>query len=154
MCTLLWQVFPLCYAMPFTSLIKLCENAGSIVKTIFAEPNQHVLSSLHPILIARVTYWALPELPLHVCCLEVNNEHVGGCHKYSKLFCRRFFFWVSSGLIVWSSLLPLFFDINWYICCWIWNLGNAFTRSILISIETFSILMENIRVDTVIIWVN
>jgi hypothetical protein len=35
----------------------LCQNH-------FAEPNQHVLTSLHPILICRVTYWALLELVL------------------------------------------------------------------------------------------
>jgi hypothetical protein len=46
-------------AVPFTSLSKLCKMLG---QNRFAEPNQHVLTFLHPILICRVTDWAPVEL--------------------------------------------------------------------------------------------
>jgi hypothetical protein len=47
--TLLWQLL-LGFAGPFTSLSKLCKNAG---QNYFAEPNYHVLIFLHPILILQ-----------------------------------------------------------------------------------------------------
>jgi hypothetical protein len=50
----------LLFAVPFTSLSKQCKNPGP--KNHFAEPNWHVLTFLHPILICRVTYWARVEL--------------------------------------------------------------------------------------------
>jgi hypothetical protein len=40
--------------VPFTSLSKLCKTVGP--KNYSAEPNQHVLSFLHPILMFRVTH--------------------------------------------------------------------------------------------------
>jgi hypothetical protein len=40
-------------AVPFTSLIKLCKV---LARNHLAEPNQHVLTFLHPILICRLTY--------------------------------------------------------------------------------------------------
>ncbi len=68
--TLLWQV--LGFAMPFTSLSKVCKNTG---------PNQHVLTCLHPIWLCEVTYWAPVELLLHlhlsatgnISCLSVQS---------------------------------------------------------------------------------
>ncbi len=40
----------------------VCDPAKTLGQIHFAEPNQHVLTYLHPILIWRVTYWALVEL--------------------------------------------------------------------------------------------
>ncbi len=108
------------FAMPFTSLSKLCENAGSKVESIFAEPNHHVLSSLHPIM----NMW--------VAATSVQNG-------FADVFFLFEFPEVDCSVISSSS----FFDINWYICCWIWNLGNGFTRSILISIWDLLHTYEN-----------
>ncbi len=44
------------FAMPFTSLSKLYKNEG---QNHFADPNGHVSTFLHPILIFQATYWAL-----------------------------------------------------------------------------------------------
>jgi hypothetical protein len=49
--TLLQQMFG--FAVPFTSLSKLCKNVG---QTHSSEPSRNVLTSLHPILICKVTY--------------------------------------------------------------------------------------------------
>jgi hypothetical protein len=41
------------FAMPFTSLSKLYKNEG---QNHFADPNGHVLTFVHPILIFQATY--------------------------------------------------------------------------------------------------
>ncbi len=41
--------------VPFTSLNKLCKNAG--LKMILLRETRHALTVLHPILISRVPYW-------------------------------------------------------------------------------------------------
>ncbi len=58
--TLLWLVLDL--TVPFSSHNKLCKTLGQYH---FVEPNRHVLAFLHPILICRITYWALWSCSTH-----------------------------------------------------------------------------------------
>jgi hypothetical protein len=53
----------------------------------FAEPTQHVLTFLHPILICRVTYWALVELLL--CYLKVLQTYLWDCKENFRIELRR-----------------------------------------------------------------
>jgi hypothetical protein len=68
--TLLWQV--LGFAMPFTSLSKLCKNTG---------PNRH------PIWLCNVRYWAPVELLLHLHLSATGNISCLSVQSFWKLCC-------------------------------------------------------------------
>ncbi len=60
------------FAVHFRSVRKLCKTTGAKpffwAEHAFSEWNQHVLTSLHPILIYRVKYWTRVELLLSKDC--------------------------------------------------------------------------------------
>jgi hypothetical protein len=60
--TLLWQVL----GFDHVPLPASAKSAKMLGQNHFAEPNQHVLTFLHPILISWVTYWVPVELLLQM----------------------------------------------------------------------------------------